>query len=70
MHYYSKALALIAKFVEKGELNEMEQQGLIPAFEYTYELAWKSIKDYFENRGENGIHGSRNIFRMASRPEV
>jgi len=46
-------------------LNELEKQGLIQAFEYTYELAWNTIKDYFENQGETGIHGSRDAFRLA-----
>ncbi len=52
---------------KKKELNELEKQGLIQAFEYTYELAWNTIKDYFENQGETGIHGSRDAFRLAFR---
>jgi nucleotidyltransferase substrate binding protein (TIGR01987 family) len=64
---YSKALGQLSKFIEKKELNELEKQGLIQAFEYTYELAWNTIKDYFENQGETGIHGSRDAFRLAFR---
>ena len=67
LHHYSKALAQLTRFIEKGDLNELEQQGLIQAFEYTYELAWNTIKDYFENQGETGIHGSRDAFRLAFR---
>lgn len=62
---YSKALRQLTKFIEKGELNEMEQQGLIQCFEYTYELAWNTIKDVFEEQGEIGIIGSRDAFRLA-----
>jgi nucleotidyltransferase substrate binding protein (TIGR01987 family) len=62
---YSKALGQLSRFIEKKELNELEKQGLIQAFEYTYELAWNTIKDYFENQGETGIHGSRDAFRLA-----
>lgn len=62
---YSKALRQLTKFIEKGELNEMEQQGLIQSFEYTYELAWNTIKDVFEAQGEIGIIGSRDAFRLA-----
>ena len=62
---YSKALAQLTRFIEKGELNEFEQQGLIQCFECTYELAWNSIKDLFEAQGEVGIIGSREAFRLA-----
>jgi len=64
---YSKALGQLRKFIERGELNELEKQGLIQAFEYTYELAWNTIKDYFEDQGETNINGSRDAFRLAFR---
>ena len=63
---YSKALSQLAKFVEKGEdLNDMEEQGMIKAFEYTYELAWNTIKDFYESQGETGLQGSRDVFQLA-----
>jgi nucleotidyltransferase substrate binding protein (TIGR01987 family) len=62
---FEKALNQLTKFIEKGKLNELERQGLIQAFEYTYELAWNSIKDYFESQGEVNIIGSRDAFRLA-----
>ena len=64
---FKKALGQLTKFIEKGELNELEKQGLIQAFEYTYELAWNTIKDYFEGQGETDIYGSRDAFRLAFR---
>jgi nucleotidyltransferase substrate binding protein (TIGR01987 family) len=62
---FSKALKQLNKFIEKGKLNELEKQGLIQAFEYTFELAWNTIKDYFEAQGETEIHGSRDAFKLA-----
>lgn len=62
---FSKALKQLNKFIEKGKLNEFEKQGLIQAFEYTFELAWNTIKDYFEAQGETEIHGSRDAFKLA-----
>lgn len=62
---YSKALAQLRKFIEKDTLNELEEQGLVQAFEYTYELAWNTIKDYYESQGETGMQGSRDAFRLA-----
>ncbi|MEI8038133.1 MAG: nucleotidyltransferase substrate binding protein [Verrucomicrobiota bacterium] len=62
---FSKAVRQLTKFIEKGDLNELEQQGLIQSFEYTYELAWNALKDFFEAQGETEILGSRDAFRLA-----
>ena len=63
---YSKALSQLGKFVEKdAELNEMEEQGMIQAFGYTYELAWNTIKDFYESQGETGLQGSRDAIQLA-----
>lgn len=63
---YSKALAQLQEFYEKGQdLNHMEEQGMIKAFEYTYELAWNTIKDFYEAQGEAGLQGSRDAFQLA-----
>ena len=64
---FSKALAQLTKFIEKGELSDLEQQGLIQSFEYNYELAWNTIKDFYENQGEAGLQGSRDAIRLAFR---
>ncbi len=47
------------------ELSELEQQGLIQAFEFTHELAWNLLKDFLEDRGATGIYGSRDAVREA-----
>jgi len=62
---FKKALAQLSKFIEKGELNELEEQGLIQAFEYTYELAWNVLKDFLVHQGNKNIYGSRDAIREA-----
>ena len=63
---YLKALQQLQKFIDKGILNELEKQGLIQAFEYTYELAWNVMKDYYTyEQAVEGIQGSRDAFRIA-----
>jgi len=62
---YKKALGQLMKFVEKENLNELESQGLIQAFEFTHELAWNVLKDYFEYQGNTAITGSRDATREA-----
>ncbi|MCI5130267.1 MAG: nucleotidyltransferase [Candidatus Electrothrix sp. EH2] len=62
---YQKALRQLQKFIDKGELSELEEQGLIKSFEYTYELAWNTLKDFLEFKGHTDIFGSRDAFRKA-----
>ena len=62
---YGKALSQLSKFIEKKELNELEEQGLIQSFEYTHELAWNTLKDFLESRGNEKIYGSKDTTRKA-----
>jgi nucleotidyltransferase substrate binding protein (TIGR01987 family) len=62
---YRRALSQLKKFIDKGDLSELEQQGLIKAFEFTHELAWNVLKDYFEYQGNSNINGSRDATREA-----
>lgn len=48
---FKKATNQLTEFIEKKELNKFEVQGLIQCFEYTFELAWKTMKDYLEKEG-------------------
>jgi nucleotidyltransferase substrate binding protein (TIGR01987 family) len=50
---------------EQRALSNLEKQGLIQAFEFTHELAWNVIKDYFEHQGIAGITGPRDAVREA-----
>lgn len=65
---YKKALAQLGDAVElaqKRVLSDLEKQGLIQAFEFTHELAWNVIKDYFIYQGNTNITGSRDATREA-----
>lgn len=62
---YNKALGQLSKFIVKQELSELEKQGLIKAFEYTYELGWNTIKDFYQDQGETNIQGSKDAIRLA-----
>jgi len=65
---FVKAFAQLQEAVElsrQRELSKLEQQGLIQAFEYTHELAWKTLKDFLEARGVQNIYGSRDTTREA-----
>ena len=66
---YKKALAQLqsaASLSEERGLSLLEKQGLIQAFEYTHELAWKTMKDFLEYRGTTEpIYGSKDATRQA-----
>jgi nucleotidyltransferase substrate binding protein (TIGR01987 family) len=65
---FAKAFAQLREAVElsrQRELSKLEQQGLIQAFEYTHELAWKTMKDFLEERGRQNIYGSKDATREA-----
>jgi len=46
-------------------LSELEEQGLIQAFEFTHELSWLLLKDFLADQGVSGISGSRDAVREA-----
>ena len=65
---YKKALVTVKKAIELSKsrnLSDLENQGLIQGFEFTFELAWNVMKDYLEEQGINDIIGSKNAVRHA-----
>ena len=62
---YKQALRQLSEFMAVEELNRLEEQGLVKAFEYTYELAWNTLKDLLEYQGIPDVIGSRDAIRKA-----
>lgn len=49
---YEKALRLLREALADVEsLSDLEKEGTIQRFEFTVELAWKTLKDYLEHSG-------------------
>jgi nucleotidyltransferase substrate binding protein (TIGR01987 family) len=51
---FGRAHALLREAVELSQeraLTPLEQEGAIQRFEYCWELAWKTLKDYLEHQG-------------------
>lgn len=57
--------AAAAELAKQRKLSELEQQGLIRAFEFTHELAWNTLQDFLESRGATAIYGSKEATREA-----
>ena len=67
---YRKALGTLRAAVDlsqKRGLSELEKQGLIQSFEYTYELGWNTQKDYLAFQGIADLSGARDTIREAFR---
>jgi nucleotidyltransferase substrate binding protein (TIGR01987 family) len=62
---FNKAFKQLAKFMEHEKLNELEEQGLIKAFEYTYELSWKTLQDLLHDKGYNNITGPKPVIEQS-----
>ena len=60
---WNRALAQLTKFMDREELNDLEEQGLIQSFEYNHELAWKT--HFLENQGYTDLFGSKNVAKKA-----
>ncbi|MDE0316342.1 MAG: nucleotidyltransferase substrate binding protein [Candidatus Poribacteria bacterium] len=70
---FEKAFARLKAAVnlaEQRELSDLEAQGLIQGFEYTHELAWKTLKDFLETQGMVNLYGSRDTTRAAFRNQL
>ena len=50
---FERALRLLREAMINGPdaLNQLEKEGVIQRFEYCFELAWKTVKDYMEANG-------------------
>jgi len=65
---YTKAFVQLDDAVmlaSKKELSSLEKQGVIQAFEFTYGLAWNTLKNYLEWQGISDLIGSRDTIREA-----
>lgn len=48
-----------------SDLSELEQEGLIQRFEYTFELAWKVLQDLLTFKGYEFMSGPNGTLKMA-----
>jgi nucleotidyltransferase substrate binding protein (TIGR01987 family) len=49
---FSKAFNQFEEAIKAyANLSDLEKEGLVQRYEYTFELAWKTLKDYLESKG-------------------
>lgn len=63
---YEKALARLGEGLEKfNKTDDLQRDGLIQRFEFTFELAWKTLKSLFEDEGLIGMNSPKTVLREA-----
>jgi len=65
---FKKALAKLESVVlhtAYEDLSELEKEGLIQRFEYTFELAWKTLQDLLEYKGYQDITGPNPVLEQS-----
>ena len=51
------------------KLSDLEKEGFVQRFEYTLELAWKTLKDYLLEQGFD-LASPKEVFRQAFQNEI
>lgn len=66
---FEKAFLFLKRAKELPSLDELQSAGLIQSFEFTFELAWKTVKDYLENMGLP-LKYPREVLKQAFQSEL
>lgn len=61
---FQKAMVQLDNAVALEEYSYLERQGLIQCFEYTIELAWKTLQDLLDAKGYE-VKGPKPVVRQA-----
>ncbi|MGB7085644.1 MAG: nucleotidyltransferase substrate binding protein [Phormidesmis sp.] len=70
---FEDAFATFSRVFERYQSapdDEIIQIALVQAFEFTFEIAWKTMKDYLEHEGYGGLGNSKQTIRVAFRAEL
>lgn len=63
---YEKALASLREGLQKeGTFSDLEKNGVIQRFEFTYELAWKTLQDLLIEKGYDDVRGPNPVIQQA-----
>ncbi len=68
-HNFTNSLNALQRALEIKNPNETEKGGIIQFYEVTFELAWKTLKDYLEAEGFN-IKSPRETIKQAFQIEI
>lgn len=67
---YNAAFSKLEEAVQQNTLNELEENGLIQRFEFTIEIAWKTLRDFLIAQGYHTGTSPKEVFRFAAKEEI
>lgn len=66
---FQRAYLFLQQACQKDEYSPLEAAGLVQSFEFTFELAWKTLKDYLNEQGMD-IKFPREAIKQAFKTEL
>ncbi len=66
---YHKSFSQLKKALQISKPSDVERAGLIQFFELTFELGWKTLKDYLEAQGFQ-VNSPREVIKQAYQANV
>jgi nucleotidyltransferase substrate binding protein (TIGR01987 family) len=62
---YSKALLQLESALQQKQFSVLEKDGVIKRFEFTFELAWKTLQDKLYDQGYLSTKGPKPVIKQA-----
>ena len=62
---FQKAVSRLEEALAQEEYSELERDGVIQRFEFTFELAWKTLKDYLDDQGFKDVLSPKKAVKQA-----
>ena len=62
---YSKALLQLESALQQKQFSALEKDGVIKRFEFTFELAWKTLQDKLYDQGYLSTKGPKPVIKQA-----
>ena len=66
---YNTFVRVVARY-EKDTSDDVIQIALVQSFQFTFELAWNTMKDFLENEGYDEVKNSKQTIRTAFQAEL
>ncbi len=67
---FERALIRLEEPLNRESLDELAKDGVIQRFEFTFELAWKTLKDYLEEQGVTDAVSPKKVLRKSNQENL